>query len=216
MGYQTPCVHVGFGLIRLAEGKMSTRKGQVIFLEDVLSEAIKQARGIIENHNLTQKDKEAIAQIVGIGAIKYTDLSQNRNKDIVFDWKKMLNMQGDSAPYLQYAYVRIQSILRKVEKDSIKETDSKLLSAPEEINLIKYLAQFSVTIERAANDYCPHIIANYLFQLSQLFNSFYDKSPVLQAKTKDLKNARLFLCKITGQVLKTGLNLLGIDCPERM
>ncbi len=185
-------------------------------MEELLNKAIERAGRIIQDRQLSSSEKETIAKIIGIGAVKYADLSQNRMKDIIFDWDKMLNMHGDSAPYLQYAYVRIQSILRKTGKVNIRRIDGKILSTPAEIDLIKNIAGFPEIIKNAAEGYYPHLIADYLFRLSQIFNVFYTKVPVLSAETKILRNSRLYLCQMPAKVFKKGLELLGIDCPSKM
>lgn len=217
MGYPTKLSHAWFGLVRLAEGRMSTRKGRLIYLEDVLNEAINRTQEILKARELSEEEKREIARIVGIGAVKYADLSQNRTKDVVFDWDKILNMQGDSGPYLQYAYVRIQSILRKTESEiDVNLIDGILLTQQEEINLIKAISQFPEIVKNAAEGYFPHVIAAYLFSLAQTFSGFYKEIPVLKAESETLKYTRLYLCQMAGIVLKTGLGLLGIQCPEKM
>ena len=217
MGYRAKCVHVGFGLVRLPEGRMSTRKGRVILLEEVLKEATARAEAVLENREMTPEEKRAVARIVGIGSVKYSDLSQSRVKEVVFDWDKMLNMRGDSAPYLQYVHSRIQSIVRKAQ-DGIDpgKVDGSLLSLAEEAALVKSLAAFPGIVLQAARGYSPHFIAGYLFSLAQTFNAFYKNVPVLRAESPDLLNARLFLCQCCGQVLRRGLDLLGIEVPDRM
>lgn len=218
LGLEAHCVHVPFGLIRLPKGKMSTRKGRVIFLEDVLEEAVRRAEAVLQERDLSDEEKREIARIVGIGAVKYADLSQTRTKDVLFDWEKMLNMQGDSAPYLQYAYVRIRSILRKAaaEPEERASPDPRSLGQPQELALVKTLAGFPQTVRAAATGYTPHVIANYLISLARDFSSFYNLVPVLKAQTPELAATRLELCRRTAQVLKKGLDLLGIECPERM
>ncbi len=218
LGLEANCVHVPFGLIRLPKGKMSTRKGRVIFLEDVLEEAVRRAEAVLEERDLSDEEKTEIARIVGIGAVKYADLSQTRTKDVLFDWEKMLNMQGDSAPYLQYAYVRIQSILRKAAGMPRGQAVSspRSLGHPQELTLVKTLAGFPGTVRAAATGYTPHVIAGYLISLARDFSSFYNQVPVLKAETPELAATRLELCRRTAQVLEKGLDLLGIECPERM
>ncbi|MCB1055529.1 MAG: arginine--tRNA ligase, partial [Acidobacteria bacterium] len=216
LGYGAHCEHVPFGLIRLPKGRMSTRKGRVIFLEEVLDEAIARAEAILEDRELGTDEKRKIAEKVGIGAVKWADLSQTRTKDVLFDWDKMLNMQGDSAPYLQYAYVRIASILRKAEIEVPAKVDASLLTEEPTIALVKALAGFPETVVAAAEGYFPHLVANYLISLARDFSSFYKQVPVLQADSPELVAARLGLCRMTGQVLRRGLGLLGIECPERM
>ncbi|MEO0019793.1 MAG: arginine--tRNA ligase [candidate division WOR-3 bacterium] len=216
LGYNVPCVHVNFGLVRLPEGRLSTREGRIILLEDVINEAIERAKAIVVERELTAEEKEEIARKVGIGAIKYADLSQNRIKEVVFDWNRMLALDGDSAPYLQYAYTRTRSILRKAEKLNRSLADPSLLVAPEEQKLLLHIARFPESILAAAQNYEPHRIANRLYSLARDFSLFYDRVPVLKAETKELCASRLALVEMTGTVIKIGLNLLGIDVLERM
>jgi arginyl-tRNA synthetase len=241
--------HIKFGMVLGENGKkLSTRKGETVSLESLIEKAVKLARKAVEEKNpkLSKTEKQKIAKIVGIGAIKYNDLSQNRMTDIVFDWNKMLNFQGDSAPYLQYTHARIKSILRKLSlfaegdirqyrlliRRSQKEGDdtyrrlqkeifknkfatTKLLKNELELSILKQLLFFLETIERAAQEYNPNIIADYLYQLAGRFNLFYQKIPVLKAE-KELRLARLNLIFAVATVLKTGLELLGIEAPEKM
>jgi len=208
--------HVAHGLILLPTGRMRTRKGKIVLLENLLKEAIKKARKIVEkNPKLTEREKDKIARAVGIGAVKYNDLSQHYLKNIVFDWAKMLNLQGNSAPYLQYTNARAYSILKKA-KERIKDFDEKVLKEKEEVFLSKLLYYFPEVIKKAAKNYSPNLICNYLFELAQAFNNFYEALPVLRVENEKLKIARLALVKATAQVLKNGLNLLGISAPERM
>jgi len=220
--------HIKFGMVLGKNGKkFSTRKGEAISLESLIEKAIKLTRKTVEekNPNLSKKEKEKIAKIVGIGAIKYNNLSQNRMADIVFDWNKMLNFQGNSGPYLQYTYARIKSILRKsslfTEEDSFntnskgKQTFVRLLKDKLELSILKQLLFFPETIERAAEEYNPNIIADYLYQLANRFNLFYEKNPVLKTEKK-LRQARLNLIFAVAIVLKNGLELLGIKAPEKM
>ena len=207
--------HIKFGLILNEDMKrLSTRAGKHISLESLLKEAIIRAKKIIEEKNpyLNLKEKEKIANIVGIGAVKYNDLSQNRQSDIAFNWDKMLNFEGNSGPYLQYTYARLKSILRKSD---FKKFDSKYLNKKIEMDLILKLEEFSSVIEKITINYFPHYLADYLFGLAKLTNSFYQSSPVLKAE-KGIKEARLALIKAVAETLKTGLNLLGIEAPEKM
>ncbi|MDY7091366.1 MAG: arginine--tRNA ligase [Acidobacteriota bacterium] len=215
LGYGAQCEHVPFGLIRLPKGRMSTRKGRVIFLEDVLDEAISRAEAVLEDRELSDDEKATIARMVGIGAVKWADLSQTRTKDVLFDWDKMLNLQGDSAPYLQYAYVRTLSMLRKAP-EGLGEADPDLLGEPSEVELVKALARFPEAVAAAVQGRFPHLVATYLIALARDFSSFYNQVPVLQAETPELVAARLELCRMTAQVIRRGLGLLGIECPEHM
>ncbi len=217
MGNDAKCVHVWFGLIRLPGGKMSTRKGRVIFLEEVLDEAVSRARAVLADRDLEEAEKEAIARIVGIGAVKYADLSQTRTKDVLFDWDKMLNLQGDSAPYLQYAAVRVRSIVRRAEAKTVAaKIDPGLLGEEAELSLLRSLAGFPQVVESACASYQPHLVATYLVTLARDFSAFYSQVPVLKADSLVLAATRLALCRMTAQVLERGLALLGIETPERM
>ena len=216
---QAEYVHVDFGLVRLPEGRMSTRRGRVVFLEDVLGEAVVRARKLVDDRNpeLPEVERAEVARIVGIGAIKYADLSQNRVKNIVFDWDRMLALDGDSAPYLQYTYVRARSILRKAgEHPHSGHFDARAAATAEEWALVKHLGQFPEVVLQAAHTYHPHVVANYLFHLAQLFHAFYHEVPVLQAGDDPLRRSRLQLVEGIATVMRTGLGLLGIRVPERM
>lgn len=208
-------VHVKFGLV-LGEDmkKLSTRKGKYVSLENLLEEAIKRAAGIVEekNPNLSAANKKKIAKIVGIGSVKYNDLSQNRQSDIVFDWGKMLNFEGNSAPYIQYTYARLKSILKKGKGSKF---DLKYLVEKAELDLVLKLEEFPNVIERVGNDYFTHHISDYLFELSKITNAFYQTLPVLKAE-KGVMEARLALIRAVAQTLKTGLGLLGINVLGKM
>jgi len=206
-------VHVAHGLMRLKSGKMSTRKGDVIYLEDVLNEAVEKAKKIIEEKNPELGGKEEIAKIVGIGGVKYNDLSSHPSTDIIFDWDKVLNLEGNSGPYLQYAYIRAENILRKSET----KINSRNLEFKEqkELDLLRKLEKYSYIIEKSAENYSPNFICNYLFELSKEFNSFYESVPVLKAEG-NARSSRLALVRATAQILKNGLALLGINVPEHM
>ncbi len=218
LGIDVPCIHVTFGLVRLPEGRMSTREGRVVFLEDVISEAVRRAEVVVQDRDLSAEEKARISRIVGIGAIKYADLSQSRIKEVVFDWNRMLALDGDSAPYLQYAYTRTRSILRKGEGQRAKDRvpDSTCLVLPEEFALLKSIARFPDAIAAAAETYEPHRIAGRVYRIARDFSAFYDKAPVLKAETQEIRDARLFLVEMTGKVLATGLALLGIEVTDRM
>ena len=219
LGMDVRCVHVPFGMIRLPEGRMSTRKGRVIFLEDLLGEAIERAGEIVKERDLPEEEKQEIARLVGVGAVKYADLSQDRTKDIVFDWKKMMALEGNSGPYLQYAYTRAASIMRKSGEEDVgglHDLDPASLTEEEETALVREIARFPEVITQAAGDYKPNYIANYLFSLSQVFNRFYVNRVVLKAETPALRDSRLALVAMTRYVLRRGLGLLGIECPEKM
>jgi arginyl-tRNA synthetase len=218
LGINVPCIHVTFGLVRLPEGRMSTREGRVVFLEDVISEAVRRAEAVVQDRDLSPDEKARISRIVGIGAIKYADLSQSRIKEVVFDWNRMLALDGDSAPYLQYAYTRTRSILRKskVQSPASKVPSPSAFSLPEELTLLKSIARFPDAVVGAAESYEPHRIAGRIYRLARDFSAFYDKAPVLKAETPELRDARLYLVEMTGRVLAIGLALLGIEVTEQM
>lgn len=210
------CIHVNFGFMSLPGGKkMSTRTGDFIELEEVLNKAIEEARKIMEKKNPDLKDKKAAAETVGVGAVVFADLSQNRIKDIEFDWNRFVSFDGDTGPYLQYAHVRCAGIIEKLGKLK-KKPDFSLLTAKEETNLIRIISEFPNTIEQAADKYEPHVIAQYLIRLAHAFSSFYDACPVMAADGEELKASRLELVKATKNTLKLGLNLLGIQAPDGM
>jgi arginyl-tRNA synthetase len=212
--------HVAHGLIRLKEGKFSTRKGLTIHLEEVLKEAISKAEEIIEKsetgRGLLEKERKKIAKMVGIGAVKYNDLSQHHSGDIIFDWGKILNLKGNSGPYLQYTFARCQSVLRKaklkIEPGKIKIADFNL----EEENLLRTIYKFPEVVEEAAEKFSPNLVCNFAFDLTQKYNLFYDLHPIIKAETGELKIFRLALTSVVARVLKNSLSLLGISTPERM
>ncbi|OYD16858.1 arginine--tRNA ligase [candidate division WOR-3 bacterium JGI_Cruoil_03_51_56] len=216
LGHNTPCVHVSFGLIRLPQGRMSTREGRVILLEDVINEAIRRAKKIVADRKIPEPEKDKVARIVGIGAIKYADLSQSRTREVVFDWDKMLALDGDSAPYLQYAHTRCRSILKKADNEKNSDFDPAILARPEEFTLLCQIARFPDAIVDAAATYEPHRIANRLYKLARDFSAFYNKVPVLHAETQKLRRARLLLVQMTGTTIRLGLKLLGIEVPDQM
>ena len=216
-GYTADLRHITFGSILGEDRKlMKTRSGENVPLRDVLEEACKRARNIIEEKNpdLDEDDRIDIAEKIGIGAVKYFDLSQYRMTDYVFSWEKMLSLQGNTAPYLQNAYVRIRSIFRRAG-ESASKIDQLALDDPAEINLAKRLCQFAEIVPQVLNDFRPNILANYLFGLANSFHTFYEACPVLKSP-EPARSSRLALCDLSGRVLQCGLNLLGIKVPEKM
>jgi arginyl-tRNA synthetase len=213
-------IHVGFGKILSEDGKpFKTRSGDTVKLFDLLDEAEERALKIVseKNPDLPDAQKKEIARVVGIGAVKYADLLPNRQSDYVFSWDKMLALQGNTAPYLQYAYARIRSIFRKSgERSEVRDQKSEIsLSAPEEIALAKHLLNFGLTLEAVADEYRPNYLCNYLYELAGKFTSFYENCPVLKSE-EPTRASRLALCDLTSQVLKQGLNCLGIETLEAM
>ncbi len=216
-GYSADFRHITHGSI-LGENRklMKTRSGENVPLRDLLEEAIMRARKIVEEKNpdLTETEKEQIAKIVGIGAVKYADLSQYRMTDYVFSWDRMLSLQGNTAPYLQNAYVRIRSIFRKIGGNFTVPDELKLSEATE-LTLAKRLAQFAEVVPQVLNDFRPNLLANYLFELANAFHGFYEACPVLKSE-EPVRSSRLALSALTGRTLQQGLNLLGIEVPEKM
>ena len=213
-GWADRCAHVPFGLIRFKEGKMSTRQGNLVFLEDVLTRATELAQKVIEEKNPQLERKYEVAQQVGIGAVIFGDLSNDRVKNIDFDWDKVLDFSGETAPYIQYSHARICSILRKANHRSATY-DATLLLLDEEQAVIGTLARFSEAIARSADTMKPSIIARYLLDLAAAFNRFYHQCTVLNAE-EQVRDARLALIDAVRQVLVNGLYLLGIEAPEEM
>lgn len=217
---KTKFFHVAHGLYRKTTGKFSTRRGETIHLEEVLKEAILRAREIVQNsetgRGLSEEEKEKVAKMVGIGAVKYNDLSQHYSKDIVFDWEKILNLKGNSAPYLQYTFVRCQSVLRKVKFKTLPKKIEAIDFNLEEEDILREIYKFPEIVQEAAEKFSPNLICNFIFDLAQKYNFFYDLHPILKAKTEELKIFRLALTMAVAQVLKNSLNLLGISAPEKM
>src|SRR5213595_3436291 len=216
-GYTADLRHIVFGSILGEDRKlMKTRSGENVPLRELLEEAGRRARKIIEEKNphLSEDEKIDIAQKIGIGAVKYADLSQYRMTDYVFSWDRMLSLQGNTAPYLQNAYVRIRSIFRKAGEPAPK-IDKLILRDPSEINLAKRLCQFAEIVPQVLNDFRPNVLANYLFELANSFHTFYEACPVLKSE-EPARSSRLALCDLTARVLKHGLALLGIKVPEKM
>ncbi len=217
MGYDwaKDCVHIPFGMVSLEDGTLSTRKGRVVFLEDVLKKAVKKTKEIIEDRNPELENKEEVAKQVGIGAVVFQELYNNRIKDYTFSLDKTLSFEGETGPYVQYTYARTCSILNKAEIDIDEEFNNELLKEDIEFEIIKSLYEFSDVIEDAMEKYEPFYITRYIVDLAQKYNRFYNKCPILKEE-KELKKARLLITYGVNKVIKTGLNLLGIETPEKM
>ena len=212
--------HVWFGSILGEDGKpFKTRSGETVKLADLLDEAEERAFKIVSDKNpdLPEAKRREIARVVGLGAVKYADLLPNRQSDYVFSWDKMLALQGNTAPYLQYAYTRIKSIFRKTgETSNIQHPTSNIqLAKAEELALAKHLLNFGLTLEAGAEEYRPNFLCNYLYELAGKFTSFYENCPVLKADDAT-RASRLALCDLTARVLKQGLDVLGIEVVEQM
>lgn len=228
-GYTADLRHIIFGSVLGEDRKlMKTRAGENVPLRDLLEQACKRARRIVDEKNpdLGEEEKTDIAEKIGIGAVKYADLSQYRTTDYIFSWDKMLSLHGNTAPYLQNAYVRIRSIFRKaavatplrgISEETVHRpvATSLTLSDPAETNLAKRLCQFAEIVPQVLNGFRPNILANYLFELANSFHGFYEACPVLKSG-EPARSSRLALCELTARVLRRGLDLLGIKVPERM
>ena len=228
---KTKLAHVWFGSILGDDGKpFKTRSGDTVKLSDLLDEAEERAYKVVaeKNPELPEPARQEIARIVGIGAVKYADLLPNRQSDYVFSWDKLLALNGNTAPYLQYAYARIRSIFRKGDaeqgvlpgstlKSSANTPDSPALSleAPEELALARHLLNFGLVLEAVVDDYRPNFLCNYLYDLAGRFTAFYENCPVLKSEPAQ-RASRLVLCDLTARVLKQGLDVLGIETLEQM
>lgn len=212
--------HVWFGKILGTDGKpFKTRSGDTVKLVDLVNEAEERAFALVteKNPETPEADRREIARIVGLGAVKYADLLPNRQSDYVFSWEKMLSFQGNTAPYLQNAYVRIRSIFRRAAEQGIatNEKGEVALAEAAELALSKKLLQFGEVLPLVLDDYRPNLLANYLYELASTFHSFFESCPVLKSEGAT-RSSRLALCDATARVLKQGLGLLGIEAPERM
>ena len=214
--YTNGLKHIPFGMVLLKTGKMSTREGNIIKLEELLNESISRAKEIIEQKNPSLENKEEVAKKVGIGAVIFNDLSNSRVKDEIFDWDTILNFQGETGPYIQYTYVRTKSVLEKVDKmPEYEEIDLKKLSDEYSQNIIKLLYNFEDTLIQVTGKEEPSILSRYLIELAKAFSSFYNENKII-TEEKEVQNARVYLTYAVGQVLKKGANLLGIEMPNKM
>ncbi len=219
MGYEKyakNCEHIPFGLILDENGeKIGSRKGNAITLEEIFNEAIEKSLKIIEEKNSSLENKEEVAKMVGVGAIIFNDLANNRIKDEIFDWKQILNFSGETGPYMQYTYVRTQSILRNAKNVKFDNIDYSKLLDNEAIETIKKLKEFPEVIKSSADKNEPSIISRYLIDLAQCFSRFYNEHQII-CDDETTQNARLLLTKDVGIVIKNGLAILGIETPEKM
>lgn len=219
LGWDIEKIHIWFGIMRFADGVFSTRKGNVIRLEQLLDEGKKRALEVIEEKNpsLSDEEKNNIAEVVGVGAIKYADLSQNRQSPIIFEWDKVLSFEGNTAPYLQYSYARIQSIKKKAEEmGKVITSDTKIVIKDKiERNLVTFLTLFPTMVLKAGETYKPNLLTDYLFDLAKKFNTFYNACPILNQEDEVLLS-RLLIADRTAEILRQGLDLLGIKTVDRM
>ncbi len=209
--------HVAFGSILGKDRRpFKTRSGDTVSLQDVIDEAVARATKVVEEKSpdMPEDEKARVAQIVGVGAIKFAELSQNRMSDYIFDWDKMLSLSGDTAPYLQNSYVRVRSIFRKIEGEFVAPAALNL-SEDAEIHLARMLVRFAEVVPSTLDDCRPNLLAAYLYDLARAFHSFYEACPVLKSEGA-VRESRLALCELTARVLKQGMGLFGIEMPERM
>ena len=208
------CIHVGFGLVKFADRKLSTRNGEIVLLDDLLNQSITKTADIIKD-NESIENKEEVAKKIGVGAVIFTYLKNSREKDIVFDWNEILSTEGETGPYVQYAYARAKSILRRAENVS-DTVDYSKLNSKEEFELIKTLESFNKYILLALDKLEPSILTRYVIEVAKGFNRFYNAHSVLNLEDEVLKATRLKLVEASSQVIKNGLALLGIDVVEKM
>lgn len=217
MGYDfyDDCKHIPFGMVSLKDQTLSTRKGQVVFLEDVLNKAVDKTKEIMESRDNKIENVEEVAEIVGIGAVKFQELYNNRIKDYVFDWDEVLNFDGETGPYVQYTYARAKSVLRKADFKENKEISFDNITSDEEFALVKALGNFKDVVAKAAEKYEPSLITRHLTEIAKNFNKFYNACQI-NVEDEKIKEERLALSYATSIVIKTGLGLLGIKTVEQM
>lgn len=219
LGYdQVNLVHVSFGTILGKDGKpLKTRAGDLPQLEDVLDDAVKAARLVVDEKSRldTEEEKKALAELIGVNSVKFTELSHHRMSDYVFDLDKMVALEGDTAPYLLYSYVRSRSIFRKLEGGVTLSAENLNLTEPAEIHMVRMLSRYGDQVKLVLEDYRPNLLATYLLELARAFHSFFEACPVLKSEGQ-VRESRLIVCDLTSRVLKDGLALLAIDVPERM
>lgn len=210
--------HIAYGTMMGEDGKpFKTRSGDTVKLRDLLDESVTRAFNLVaeKNPQLAQTEKELISRTVGIAAVKYADLSKNRTSDYIFDWSSMLSFEGNTAPYLLYAYARIQSVLRRLQEESVAPGNVIALTAPEERTLAVKILQFAELVRQLGEECYPNQLCLYLYELSGLFMKFYENCPIMKAEA-DVRASRLALAHLTAETLKKGLNLLGIEPLQRM
>lgn len=208
-------VHIPFGLVSLETGKLSTRKGNVVLMNEILNEAVNKTKEIINEKNPNLKNKDKVAEDVGIGAIIFNDLYNSRIKDVVFSWDKMLNFEGETGPYVQYTHARACSLLTKGGDIDFINIDFSVLTDESSIELIKLIYHYPDKIIEASIKYEPFVISRHLVNISQAFNRFYHNNPIITSEAR-VKNARLALVYVTKNLINSGLNILGIKAPKEM
>lgn len=217
--YTEGLIHVPYGMVRLKTGKMSTREGTVVYLQDLIEDAINKSKEVLEEKESNIENKDLVAKQIGVGALIFNNLKTSKIKDIVFDLDEMLKFDGETGPYVQYTYVRTKSILEKagfnIDNININNIQLELLNSVNEIELVKKIDKFSEIIKKAALDTEPSILTRYLIEVATLFSRFYNNNQVI-VQDKKLQEARCLLVYATGIVVKKGLSILGIECPNKM
>lgn len=209
-------IHIPYGLVSLEGEKLSTRSGNIIYAEDILLEAVSKIKEIIEEKNPDLEDKEETAKKIGVGAVLFNDLYNQRIKDVSFKWEKLLNFDGETGPYVQYTYARCASIIRKLDNFSIEgEIDYNILDDPDALSLLKEISKFPKIVADAAEKYEPSVVARFAVNVSQAFNKFYNSNRI-NVEDENVKHARAVVVYITKETIKEAMGLLGIECPERM
>ncbi|MEC7986670.1 MAG: arginine--tRNA ligase, partial [Myxococcota bacterium] len=210
-------IHTWFGMLKLPEGAMSSRKGNVIRLIDLMDESVRRARMVTDakSGHLSEDERKNIAEAVGLAAIRYSDLAQNPQTDVQFTWDKVLSLEGNTAPFLMYSYARGRGIQRKSGRAE-HNMDSLMIHAPIARELVLLLLKFPVVVEMSQQNCKPNLLCDYLYTIADCFNRFYNLCPVLSAESEPIKNARLSLVECTLCILEKGLSLLGIEALDRM
>lgn len=217
MGYDwaDDCIYASFGLVRFPDKILSTRKGDVVFLEDLLHEAIAKTEEIINEKNPNLENKGEVAKKIGIGAVVFTFLKNSRERDIIFHWNEMLSFEGETGPYVQYTYARGKRILRKLGEGT-RDVDYSKISSPEEFELVKELANFNLAIKQALDKLQPSVVTRYTMDVAKAFNKFYDSINIANSEDEITKQTRISLVKATLQVIENGLNLIGLETVDEM
>jgi arginyl-tRNA synthetase len=215
------CYHLGYGFVSLPEGAMSARRGRLVLFKDVADEAVKRVLAVEseKSGDVPENEREKIANQIGLGALVYSMLSVDNNKDIVFDINEALSFDGRTGPYIQNAYVRANSILKKANVQTFKQSNSQTFDydlTKHEIELVELISRFPQTVEQAANEYRPLVMAAYAYDLANTFHSFYHAVNVLQTENEKVRNARLQLVMAAKQTIENALRLLGIQAPDVM